>query len=97
MRGEEIRVETASGPVAAQAAERKTDVQFPSGRTDSGFLTATGILLRFDGGGAGRCAVRRSHFTRGENGALAFRPREPVEVMIGLDPARTGPRQGSRR
>jgi hypothetical protein len=38
MRSEEIRVETASGPVTAQAAERKTDVRFPRGKTDSGFL-----------------------------------------------------------
>lgn len=31
-------METASGPAAAQAAERKADVLFPSGRTDSDFL-----------------------------------------------------------
>ena len=38
MHSEELRVETVGGPVAAQAAERKADVQFPSGKTDSGFL-----------------------------------------------------------
>jgi len=38
MRSEEIRVETAAGPVMAVAAEAAADVQFAGGRTESGYV-----------------------------------------------------------
>ncbi|MEO8678071.1 MAG: hypothetical protein ABI665_03440 [Vicinamibacterales bacterium] len=38
MRSEEIRVETAAGPVTAVAAEAAADVQFANGRTESGYV-----------------------------------------------------------
>ena len=38
MRTEEIRVESAAGPVTASAAEAATDLQFASGRTEPGYM-----------------------------------------------------------